>query len=82
MNNEVTFKINEIEKLEYGAKYQVIVELPISTGWIDYLDLIVEKGNETLTFPLKHKTNENDKIIFETTIYLDTRAIYHYYFKY
>lgn len=58
--NEVTLQIKEIEKLENGAKYQTIVKLPLNTGWIDYLDLIVEKGNETLTFPLKHKTNKNN----------------------
>ena len=80
--NEVSFKFNEIEKLEYGTKYQVIVELPLNIGWIDYLDLVVEKGDETLTFPLKHQKNEQNKAVFKTSIYLDTRAIYHYYFKY
>ena len=59
--NEISFKINQIEKLEYGANYQVIVELPLDTGWIDYIDLVVEKGHETLTFPLKHKINENTR---------------------
>lgn len=79
--NEV-FKIKKQEELENGANYQVTVELPFDTGWIDYIDLVVEKGNEILTFPLKHKKNENNKIIFEGNFYLETRAIYHYYFKY
>ena len=80
--NEVVYEFKEIEKLENGNKYNVTVELPINTGWIDYLDLVIEKGHDTLIFPLKHKKNENNKIVFETNIYLDTRAIYHYYFKY
>ena len=71
-----------IEKLENGNKYKVTMSLPLTTGWIDYLDLVIEKGNETLTFPLKHKRNENNLIIFETELYLETRAIYHYYFRY
>ena len=80
--NEISFKINKLETLEYGANYQVTVELPFNTGWIDYLDLVVVKAGDTITIPLKHKANENNKIIFETNFYLDTRAIYHYYFKY
>jgi len=80
--NEVSFKINKLETLEYGANYQVTVEFPFDIGWIDYLDLVVVKARDTLRFPLKHKINENNKIIFETNFYLDTRAIYHYYFKY
>ena len=80
--NEVSLNFNEIEKNETGSKYKVTLELPINIGWIDYLDLIIEKGSKTLTFPLKHIKNDNNKIIFETEIYLDTRAIYHYYFKF
>lgn len=80
--NEVFLKFNEIEKLEHSAKYKITIELPIDIGWIDYLDLIIEKGNEILIFALKYIENKDDKIIFETEIYLDTRAIYHYYFKY
>ena len=80
--NEVNFKINEIEKLEKDSKYKVTVELPLETGWIDYINLIVETQNTSYTFPLKHLKNENGKIIFETEIYLETRAIYHYYFEY
>ena len=49
---------------------------------MDYLDLVVVKTHDTITIPLKHKINEKNKIIFETNFYLDTRAIYHYYFKY
>ena len=80
--NEVSLKFNEIEKLEKGNKYQVIVELPSKNGWVDFIELKIEKGNETLTFPLKHIKNENDKVYFETNIYLEDRAIYHYYIKY
>ena len=52
--NEVNFKINEIEKLEKDSKYKVTVELPLETGWIDYINLIVETQNTSYTFPLKH----------------------------
>lgn len=80
--NEVSFKFNITEKLENGCKYKVTVEIPMNVGWVDYLDLVIEKGHETITIPLKHIKNENDKVFFETSLELETRAIYHYYFKY
>ena len=52
--NEVSFKINEIEKLENDSKYKVIIELPLETGWIDYINLVVETQNTSYTIPLKH----------------------------
>ena len=61
--NEVSFSITKTEELEYGANYQVTVDFPFNTGWIDYLDLVVVKDSDTITIPIKHKTNENDKIM-------------------
>ena len=45
MNEVVSHKLNEIEKTEYGMTYQVEVEIPMSIGWIDYIDLILETSN-------------------------------------
>lgn len=80
--NDVSFKITEIEKFENGNNYQIIVEMPFEYGFIENLDFIIEKGNKTMVFPLKHVGNTNDKVYFETNVYLETSAIYHYYFKY
>ncbi|MBQ8471923.1 MAG: glycoside hydrolase family 13 protein [Bacilli bacterium] len=80
--NDVSFKINEIEKLENGNNYQIIVEIPFEYGFVDNLDFIIEKGNKTMVFPLKHLRNIDNKAYFETNVYLETSAIYHYYFKY
>ena len=80
--NEISFKFNELKKLENDCSYKVTVELPLKTGWIDYINLVVETPNTSYTFPLKHLKNESGKAIFETEIRLETRAIYHYYFEY
>ena len=82
MNNAVSFKFKEIEKLENDSKYKVTIEFPLETGWINYVNLVIETENTSYTIPLKHLKNENNKIIFETEFYLETRAIYHYYFEY
>ena len=80
--NEISFKFDELKKLENDCTYKVTVELPLETGWIDYINLVVETPNTSYTFPLKHLKNESGKAIFETEIRLETRAIYHYYFEY
>lgn len=80
--NAVSFKFKEIEKLENDSKYKVTIEFPLETGWINYVNLVVETQNTSYIIPLKHLKNENNKIIFETEFYLETRAIYHYYFEY
>ena len=80
--NEISFKFDELKKLENDCTYKVTVELPLETGWIDYINLVVETPNTSYTFPLKHLKNESGKAIFETEIRLATRAIYHYYFEY
>ena len=80
--NAVSFKFKEIEKLENDSKYKVNIEFPLETGWINYVNLVIETENTSYTIPLKHLKNENNKIIFETEFYLETRAIYHYYFEY
>jgi len=80
--NAVSFKFKEIEKLENDSKYKVNIEFPLETGWINYVNLVIETENTSYTIPLKHLKNENNKMIFETEFYLETRAIYHYYFEY
>ena len=74
--------IKEIENIDNGKKYKVLLELPMDIGWIDYINFIVEKGKEKLCFPMKHIKNENNKIYFETKVDLETRAIYNYYFEF
>ena len=60
--------IKELENIDNGKKYKVLLELPMDIGWIDYINFIVEKGKEKLCFPMKHIKNENNKIYFETIV--------------
>lgn len=80
--NEVSYKINEIENLENGNKYKIIIEIPTNIGWIDNVNFIILKGEQQSFFPMKYISNDLDKAIFETEIFLETRAIYHYGFSY
>ena len=74
------FGVKEFENINNGKKYKVEINLPMNIGWIDYINFVVEKGCQTLYFPMKHIKNENGKAYFETYVDLETRAIYNYYF--
>ena len=75
------FYLKEISDIKNGKKYEVLIELPTDIGWINSIDLVIEKGNQKYKFPLKHLKNENDKIYFQNYVHLETSAIYNYYFE-
>lgn len=78
------FKIEETEKLDNGCKYKVSLELPMKDGWFEDVYFCVHKGNQFIPVRLKHKENKDGVVYFETEedIFLETRAIYKYYFSY
>ncbi len=82
MSKDVLYKIEEIEKCDFGNKYRVSVEIPMSVGWIDDMRIVFEDRDRIFAYKLKHIKNENDKVYFEGEIPLETRAIYRYYFSY
>ena len=86
MINDVksNFKIVETEKLENGCKYKVSLELPMKDGWFEDVYFCVHKGSQFIPIKLKHKENKDGIVYFETEedVFLETRAIYKYYFSY
>lgn len=78
------FKIVETEKLDNGCKYKVSLELPMKDGWFEDVYFCVHKGDQFFPIRLKHKENKDGIVYFETEedIFLETRAIYKYYFSY
>lgn len=78
---QCNFNLKEISDIENGKRYDVLVELPIEIGWVNSIDLIIEKGSQKHRFPLKHLKNENNKIYFQSNVCLETSAIYNYYFE-
>ena len=82
MSSEFLYSINLVEKHNNGNKYLISVELPLDRYWYDDMYFVIEKGNEKIPVKLNHKENKDGKIYFEGEIFLDTRAIYRYYFSY
>ena len=69
---DVEFSINPTMDLENGRRYHILVKLPISIGWIEGMNFVIEKGNETINYPIKHSKNENYYVYFEGDIDLET----------
>ena len=82
MSSNVNFKIIPINNIESGKKYKVSMEIPIELGWIDNVNFIVEDGNKIFAHKLNHQKNENGLALFESEVFLETKAIYRYYFSY
>lgn len=86
MVNDVNYKfrIEETEQLDNGCKYKVSLKLPMSDGWFEDVYFCVHKGEQFFPIRLKHKENKDGIVYFETEndIFLETRALYKYYFSY
>ena len=84
MIDSSNYKIIETEKLDNGCKYRVSLELPMKDGWFEDVYFCVQKGRELIPIKMKHKENKNGIVYFETEqdVFLETRAIYKYYFSY
>ena len=84
MAQNYKFKIVETEKHDNGCKFKVSIELPMSDGWFEDVYFCVQKGTDLIPVKLKHKENKDGIVYFETEedIFLETRAIYKYYFSY
>lgn len=83
-NVNYKFKIEETEKLDKGCKYKVSLKLPMKEGWFEDVYFCVHKGDQFIPIKLKHKENKDGIVYFETEeeIFLETRAMYKYYFSY
>ena len=82
MNKNIDFKIDEIMKNDKGAKYKISIKVPMEFGWIEDMYFVIEKGLERISYKLKHIKNEDGYVVFENDIFLETRALYKYYFSY
>ena len=84
MTEGYKFKINETEKLDNGCNYSISLELPMKDGWFEDVYFCVQRGKDLIPIKLKHKENKNGIVYFHTEedIFLETRAIYKYYFSY
>ena len=48
------FNIIKTETYETGAKYDVLIKIPMSLGWISSVSFIVENNNTREIFRLDH----------------------------
>lgn len=75
----ILFQITSIEVFEECEDLRVNIQIPMSFGWIERVKFSVLNNGE---YQMEHKKNENGLAFFETTVKLETKAIYHYYFSF
>lgn len=79
-NYAINYEVFPIEEIENGKRFHVKVSLPMSYGWYDDVEMIVERNELVRYFPVKYSKSEDGQAIFESTIELETCAVMHYYF--
>ena len=80
--DEIILNETELEKNENGGIYRFQIKIPSSVGWIEYVRMTLEDGGYTKEIPMLFIENRDGYSIFETTMDLETRALYKYYYKY
>ena len=81
MNKGVSFDITPIEETAYGIKYRITVEGPM-IGWYDNMYFVIENEQGRSSYKLNHQKNKDGRVYFASDVFLETRAMYRYYFSY
>ena len=67
-----------IEKNDKGVGYSIRIGMPTFFGWIDNVKIVIDNRE----INLEHIYNRGDYAYFYTDLFLETKAIYKYYFKF
>lgn len=79
--NEDLFNVELLEKRESGSLFKISVALK-DTDYIEYINFNIVKDNNVISYPLEHIFCKDNLNYFEKEIFLETQAIYKYYFDY
>ena len=79
---KIKYNIEEINQSIDGAKYKIIINVPMELGFIERMKFITETTYERNAHQLHHKKNENGFVFFEGEVFLPTKALYNYYFSF
>lgn len=80
--DQIKYSITEEKKEEDGVEYRVQIQVPMEIGWIERMKFLVESDDYRQVYQMKHLKNEDGYVYFETTLFLPTKALYHYYFSF
>jgi len=80
--NKIDFKIRKLEEFKDGIKYNILIKVPMKIGFIERMKFITETSTERVAHQLKHVKNEDGYVYFSGDIFLETKALYHYYFSF
>lgn len=74
----VKTNINLINQKESGNDYEIVMQIPMDLGWIEDVNFIIDNN----TYHMDYLKTEDNFAYFKTNLYLETKAIYHYYFSF
>ena len=78
--NNIEYSLKEKEITSDGIKYSIKVKVPMSLGWINRIDFIYENNKINSSIPIHYIHKDDNFAYFENEIFLNTSALYHFYF--
>ena len=80
--NDIEFNINKIEEKENGYLYKISIKIPESHGYIESVNFYAEADRYTNINQLQYVESKDGYAYFTRDVFLDTKALYHFYFSY
>lgn len=79
---KVKHQIIEKSKTVDGGVFEVIIQIPLTWGWIERVKFAISNSAKKDTYRMEYWQNDETYAYFKTTIELGTSALYHYYFSF
>lgn len=79
---KVKHQIIEESKTVDGGVFEVIIQIPLTWGWIERVKFAISNSAKKDTYRMEYWQNDETYAYFKTTIELGTSALYHYYFSF
>lgn len=79
--DNIDLLIEELENTNDGKKFKIGIAIPMGYGWIDPVNFVIEEGFNTYYYKLNYIKSDNGKAYFEADVFLETKALYRYYFQ-
>ena len=79
---KVKHRITQKEKREDGGVFEVVIQIPLTWGWIERVRFAISAFGRKDVYQMEHCKNDEKYAYFQTEVELGTSALYQYYFSF
>ena len=79
--NNIKVDFRTLKTSEEGNLYKITIQIPMDLGWIEDVKFILEDEFNKRKINMKYFTQNENMAYFIAETFIETKAIYHYYFS-